>query len=753
MDTLQWLSSLGVSSGKDIFQCPEGMSYLMKTRPELIEIDEGLVEGRLAAYLWWEAYGSRIYTGMSWVPSYNDFVFLREFSLNAELIPASILSQWFLLCHSRVPLDIICHLAGLGRVHGALPDFLKAIYRMRLDLQGMFDLDTERGRIGLVRWWHSSGKEGYPLLTGLDFELKCTDKICEFAGFPIPETLLTIADLEGFIHLGQTATDSEVFALIEWWFAVGSKDYKFIQLDLVPLLDAMRELVGSETLLPLPRFLVGMWGARSDFREVFDLSTNRGRASLYQWWFNEEHPCTVPMAYEQLDAAEALRVAGWLEHCTIYQDFPDCLLQWVEVRPDLVQAFELGSQEGRNRFAEWCNSSPSECWLLAQSHLVCTSGRWKIVPNQGINVVGYLLGAMGLGEDARQMTYCLDEIGIATAPINAPMEGPACLVKDLEDRLSTNPVYPVGIYCLPPTDMLRLFLEAPTKFWRSGEYRIGAWPWELPRWPERYAELLCGVDEIWALSTYVEQCFSALGHCPVYRMPIAVEIPQPNENLRARFGINKRVFTFFTLFDGASWLSRKNPAAAVRAFSLAFPKKQYGESVGLVVKAMNIDIGHTQWQEVVSMANADPRISIINEYLDRQELINLMASLDCYISLHRSEGFGRVIAEAMLLEKVVVVTNFSGNMDFCLDDTAYLVDGPLIPLKDKDYILGDGQYWCDPDLEKAADRMREVLEDDTKRRQIACNGRDFVQKNYSRVSVRNALDVRLRQIFSDLSCA
>ncbi|KRH79056.1 glycosyl transferases group 1 [Ferrovum sp. JA12] len=750
MDTLQWLSSLGVSSGKDIFQCPEGMSYLMKTRPELNEIDVGLVEGRFAAYLWWEAYGSRIYTGMSWFPSYDDFVFLREVAFNPELIPDSILSQWFLLRKSHVPLDLICRLAGLDRVYESLPAFLKVIYRMRPDLQGLFDIDTERGRIGLVRWWHSSGNERYPLLTGLDFQLKCAVKICEFAGFPIPETLLTIADLEGLMHLGPTTTDSEVFALLEWWFSAGSKAYKFIQLDPAPMLDAMRELVGSKTLLPLPRFLVGMWGTISDLQEVFDLSTNRGRASFYQWWFDEEHRCIVPMAFGQADAVKAMRVAGWLDHCTIYQDFPDCLLQWADVRPDLVQAFELGNQEGRSRFAEWCNSNHSECWLLAQSHLVCTSGCWKISPNQGVNVVGYPLGAMGLGEDARQMTYCLDEIGIAAAPINAPMERPSSLVTDLKDRLISHPVYPVSIFCLPPTDMLRLFLEAPTKFWRSGEYRIGAWPWELPRWPARYAELLSGVDEIWALSTYVEQCFVALGHCPVYRMPIAVEIPPPNENLRARFGINQNVFTFFTLFDGASWLSRKNPAAAVRAFRLAFPQKQYGESVGLVVKAMNIDIGHSQWQEVVRIASADPRITILNECLDRQELINLMASLDCYVSLHRSEGFGRVIAEAMLLEKAVVATNFSGNMDFCLDRTAYLVDGPLIPLKDNDYVLGQGQYWCDPDIEQAAERMREVLEDDAKRRQLARSGRDLIQSNYSRAKVRNALNERLSHIFASL---
>lgn len=750
MDTLQWLSSLGVSSGKDIFQCPEGMSYLMKTLPELNEIDVGLVEGRFAAYLWWEAYGSRIYTGMSWFPSYNDFVFLREVAFNPELIPDSILSQWFLLRKSHVPLDLICRLAGLDRVYESLPAFLKVIYRMRPDLQGLFDMNTERGRIGLVRWWHSSGNEGYPLLTGLDFELKCAVKIREFAGFPIPETLLTIADLEGLMHLGPTATDSEVFALLEWWFSAGSKTYKFIQLDPAPMLDAMRELVGSKTLLPLPRFLVGMWGTRSDLQEVFDLSTNRGRASFYQWWFDEEHRCIVPMAFGQADAAEAMHVAGWLDHCTIYQDFPDCLLQWADVRPDLVQAFELGSQEGRSRFAEWCNSNPSECWLLAQSHLVCTSGRWKISPNQGVNVVGYPLGAMGLGEDARQMTYCLDEIGIAAAPINAPMERPSSLVTDLKDRLISHPVYPVSIFCLPPTDMLRLFLEAPTKFWRSGKYRIGAWPWELPNWPIRYSELLSGVDEIWAISSYIHQCFGVFDRCKVHRMPVAVDVPAPNDNLRVRFGIDQDAFVFYVLFDGASWLSRKNPAAAVRAFVRAFPLRANGDRVGLVIKAMNVDVTHPMWEDVLLMAGADPRITILNQYMDRQDLINLMASLDCYVSLHRAEGFGRVIAEAMLLEKAVVVTNFSGNTDFCHSDTAYLVDGPLVSLESKAYILGEGQYWCDPDVELAAIRMREVLEDEVRRERLARNGRDFILNNYSRRAVKDALDARLRDIFAAL---
>ena len=121
--------------------------------------------------------------------------------------------------------------------------------------------------------------------------------------------------------------------------------------------------------------------------------------------------------------------------------------------------------------------------------------------------------------------------------------------------------------------------------------------------------------------------------------------------------------------------------------------------VGLVIKCMNAPKDHAGWRSVMESCGNDPRIITINETFYRERILGLFNCCDAFVSLHRAEGFGRTIAEAMLLGKPVVVTNFSGNTDFTNLETAFLVRRPFIPVKKDDYHFGEGQYWCDPNVE------------------------------------------------------
>jgi glycosyltransferase involved in cell wall biosynthesis len=196
------------------------------------------------------------------------------------------------------------------------------------------------------------------------------------------------------------------------------------------------------------------------------------------------------------------------------------------------------------------------------------------------------------------------------------------------------------------------------------------------------------------------------------------------------------------MFDGNSWMVRKNPLAVIRAFEKAFPKSN--QNVGLVIKVMNVNEQHLDWLEIKKIAAEDSRIIIKVVHLRRPEVMALIMACDCFVSLHRAEGFGRIIAESMLLGKPVIVTNFSGNTDFTNEKTAFLVNGPMIPLKKGDYSVWENQYWCDPDVDEAAKQMQVCFENKKLREDIASAGQHYIQTHHSAKTVGEAYRARLK---------
>jgi glycosyltransferase involved in cell wall biosynthesis len=166
---------------------------------------------------------------------------------------------------------------------------------------------------------------------------------------------------------------------------------------------------------------------------------------------------------------------------------------------------------------------------------------------------------------------------------------------------------------------------------------------------------------------------------------------------------------------------------------------------------MNVKTDDASWQEIQKIAAVDRRIHLINAVFSRQETIDFMHSCDAYISLHRSEGFGRVIAESMMLGKPVVVTNFSGNVDYCDPSTAYMVDGELVPLKSGDYQMAEGQYWCEPEVGIAARHLQDIVQDATKRFHIAQSGQNIIASRYSIESVAQRYKAHFQALASRFS--
>jgi len=313
---------------------------------------------------------------------------------------------------------------------------------------------------------------------------------------------------------------------------------------------------------------------------------------------------------------------------------------------------------------------------------------------------------MGLGEDIRHVAEALSENEVPFCILDVGLgRGFSQSDTSVERWISDRPLYRINLFCQNGVETSK-YLGKKGRGVLQGRYSIGLWPWELPEWPESCRHAYDCVDEIWGISSFTATAYRSF-YGPVHRMglPVSVENIAPME--RRDFNLPEDAYLYQFSFDLHSKTARKNPFGLIKAFQSAFPSERK-EEVGLVLKVNHAKMLRGDCLKLRWMAACDPRIHLIERSMRRPEVLALTKTCDCYISLHRAEGFGRGIAEAILLDRQVIATGYSGNMDFCHGPRVAIVRSGMIPLKRGEYFYGDGQKWADPDLDHAAELMREI---------------------------------------------
>lgn len=323
----------------------------------------------------------------------------------------------------------------------------------------------------------------------------------------------------------------------------------------------------------------------------------------------------------------------------------------------------------------------------------------------GVNLVGYARGELGIGEDVRMLALALEANGVPFCIVDVELGSHVSqLDRSVEQWVSDKPCYPINLFCMTGIEQARYACEQGLDLF-EGRYTIGLWPWELPDWPASCRYAFSIVDEIWGISSYTAQAYRR-APCPVYPMSLPVVVEPIGSETRADFDLPEGHFLFLFAFDYHSTLARKNPEGVVRAFRLAFPPRR-GDRVGLVIKASHTEHAKgDEWDQLKSLIRADPRIRLLEATLRKPSLLALVRVCDCFVSLHRAEGFGRSIVEALLLGLPIIATGFSGNLDYCHEEQVDLVPYRLREVRRHEYFWGEGQQWAEPDLQHAARRMR-----------------------------------------------
>lgn len=277
-------------------------------------------------------------------------------------------------------------------------------------------------------------------------------------------------------------------------------------------------------------------------------------------------------------------------------------------------------------------------------------------------------------------------------------------------------------------------------------YLIALWAWELESFPRRFAVSARWADEIWANSSFSAQAISKAVSRPVFAFPLPIKAPPVDSGVgRAELGLETDEFLFLSCFDFASSADRKNPEAAIVAFGRAFPLPGRAR---LVVKCVGGHRHPSRLAALRSLAASRPDIEIREGYLRRPLQGSLMAACDCFVSLHRSEGFGLLLGEAMALGRPVIATGYSGNLDFMTPENSFLVDWTYGRVPAGCGVYEEGERWAEPDIEHAAELMRLVVSrpDEAKRR--AELGRQVVLRDHGLEARARFVEARLREIAS-----
>ena len=447
-----------------------------------------------------------------------------------------------------------------------------------------------------------------------------------------------------------------------------------------------------------------------------------------------------------LRAAYPHQFGRWCDHARL----PDRLTPGEQFRllrqarpgtiPDDVAAAALAGEprpalDWVNRSRDW--PRPTAAWLRRLDAEI----RAGAVARPAVNLLGHFKYESGLQEVILQYAAALRLSGYSTLTRDIPISYP----RDWRDakRYTELELGDVSLIMTGASDPLDEVYPRAGLHPRPGVYRVACWAWELDQFPRAVAERAGLADEVWVLSEFCAGAVrAALPDRPVLAMPPAVSTPPFEHRPRSDFGLPDDRFLFLFVFDMASGMERKNPLGLIRAFRAAF---RPADPVHLAIKVSRGE-RHPAEFAALRRAAAAAGVTLLDRLLPRGEVLALLAACDAYVSLHRSEGFGFTMAEAMLLGKPTIATGYSGNLDFMTGDNSFLVNYERVVL-DRDLPpYPRGGVWAEPSVGHAAELMRRVVARPAEARAVAARGRETIARQLSPEAIARRLAARVEEI-------
>lgn len=445
---------------------------------------------------------------------------------------------------------------------------------------------------------------------------------------------------------------------------------------------------------------------------------------------------TEPIPPHAFDGTEAFAnwLAGPADRAQRRSGLNRLLMAAWSGRDDLRRAFPHPYAQDNEAFRYWCASSGQREFNLPDWAMPAPPSDSRSEPDEdlGVNMLGYLTAELGLGEMARLLHDAVRASGI---PLNSVVEEKAVSNRTAVDRPETEarPRFGVSLLCVN-ADQTQVMAEAHPEVFAE-RYRIGFWAWELEEFPEWLHSAFELVDEIWTVSEFCARAIREHTDLPVHVFPapvreLAMARPRTREHTQ-----------FLFAFDFNSVAERKNPWGLIEAFQRAFGDR---EDVRLVVKTINAAKHPVAAERLRVLASADSRVRLIEDYLSVTELERLYADSDAYVSLHRSEGFGLTVAQAMVMGIPVVATDYSSTTEFLGEHTGWPVPYTFTTVGEHCFPYQPDAFWAEPDIESAAEAMRRIADHPAEAASKARAAREYMLREHSMIAAANWVEERLR---------
>lgn len=312
-------------------------------------------------------------------------------------------------------------------------------------------------------------------------------------------------------------------------------------------------------------------------------------------------------------------------------------------------------------------------------------------PYAGVNLVGYTQSEFGISNVAQ---YCFNALKSAQIP--------CCFipVETLEKVSKKDFVFPLTIYFVNADTIKGVKQKIPSHC-LEGQYEIAVWFWELEKIPDYFTQSMRAVDEVWCFSEFITQAFRPSASIPIVQMPFPYSPPE-----KKQIALTQSPFIFFFAFDYLSDFERKNPLAILKAFQKAFPEK---EPVRLIVKSRKGDLFPMLKEKLCKAATEDERIELLDAEMSKEDLLKLMSCAQVFVSLHRAEGLGLHLMDALSMEKPVITTAYGGVNDFITKDYPGRVPYRKVPVSSDYEHYQISCEWADPLMNDAAARMSDCF--------------------------------------------
>jgi glycosyltransferase involved in cell wall biosynthesis len=362
----------------------------------------------------------------------------------------------------------------------------------------------------------------------------------------------------------------------------------------------------------------------------------------------------------------------------------------------------------------------------------------------GVELAGYLSSAVGVGEAARRYVGALRSVGVPVVERDVPLPDRDRVQAESPPGPRPSPdAVAFNLLCLNPEQMVP-YLDGPDAPVSARRTTIGIWSWEVDVLPPGWREASERLAEVWTYSRFAAALIGAGLDIPVFGFPPSLAHIGADGSRPASAPLALPAgFRVLIMFDYLSTLESKNPLGGIEAYLRAFGPD---DGAVLVIKSVNGRHRPERRQEVMAAVAGRPDAVVIDRTLSGDARDALLASCDCYLSLHRSEGHGLPLAEAMSLRKPVVATAYGGNVEFMNEANSYLVACAPAPVGERVEHYPAGARWAEPDVEHAARLLRAVHRDPRAARSRAQRGQSDVRALLAPETVGTRIGRRLQAL-------